>query len=97
VERHALLMIIVLGESVVAIGVGAAGLHLDLFVLLVAVLGLTVVYMLWWLYFGGGTESVEHAFTSIEPRRRGLAAIYAFGWAHIGLFLGVVGIASGLK
>jgi low temperature requirement protein LtrA len=97
VERHGLLIIIALGESVVAIGVGAAGLELTPLILVVAVLGLAVAYLLWWIYFGGGTEVAEEAFTNIEPERRARTAIHAFGWAHLGLFLGIVAVSAGIK
>jgi low temperature requirement protein LtrA len=51
VERFGLIIIIALGESIVAIGVGAAGLLLDAGVIAAALLGITVVACLWWSYF----------------------------------------------
>jgi len=51
VERFGLIIIIALGESIVAIGVGAAGLPLDTGVITAALLGITVVACLWWSYF----------------------------------------------
>src|SRR5207302_6453159 len=50
VERFGLIIIIALGESIVAIGVGAAG-PLDAGVIVAALLGITVVACLWWAYF----------------------------------------------
>jgi low temperature requirement protein LtrA len=97
VERHGLLIIIVLGESLISIGIGAAGLELDAVLLLTAVLGLTVAYLMWWVYFGGSMETAEHALAAVEPRRRALAAIHAFGWAHLPMFLGIVAVAAGIK
>ena len=97
VERHGLVIIIALGESLVAIGVGAAGLEIDLLLLLVAVLGLTVTYLMWWVYFGGDDTRAEHALAAIDPRRRGRVAIHAYGWAHYGLLLGIVAVAAGVK
>src|SRR5262245_31242448 len=78
VERHGLVIIIALGESLVAIGVGAAGLPVDLLLVLVAVLGLTVAYLMWWVYFGGDDTRAEHALAAIDPRRRALVAIHAY-------------------
>src|SRR4029077_10334308 len=49
-ERHGLIVIIALGESIVAIGVGAAG-ELDLGIGVVAVLGVALAAAQWWLYF----------------------------------------------
>jgi low temperature requirement protein LtrA len=97
VERHGLVIIIALGESLIAIGVGAAGLKVDLGLVLVAVLGLSVVYLMWWVYFGGDDTRAEHALASIDPKRRALAAIHAYGWAHLGLLLGIVAVAAGIK
>ena len=51
VERFGLIIIIALGESIVAIGVGAAGLPLDAGVIAAALLGITVAACLWWSYF----------------------------------------------
>lgn len=49
-ERHGLVMLVALGESVIAIGVGV-GHDLDTGVITAAVLGMIVVFALWWLYF----------------------------------------------
>src|SRR5438093_10233503 len=51
VERFGLIVIIALGESIVAIGVGAAGLPLDRAVIAAALLGITIAACLWWSYF----------------------------------------------
>ena len=51
VERHGLIVIIALGESIVAIGVGAAGVPLDAGVIVAALLGIVVASALWWSYF----------------------------------------------
>src|SRR4051812_11471550 len=50
-ERHGLIVIIALGESIVAIGAGTLGHPLDLGVVLGDVLGLVVACALWWAYF----------------------------------------------
>ena len=49
-ERHGLIILIALGESIIAIGLGA-GLELDTGVIVAAALGIVVVSALWWLYF----------------------------------------------
>ena len=97
VERHGLVIIIALGESLVAIGVGAAGLEVDLLLVFVAVLGLTVAYLMWWVYFGGDDTRAEQALAATDPRRRARVAIHAYGWAHLGLLLGIVAVAAGVK
>jgi low temperature requirement protein LtrA len=96
VERHGLVIIVALGESVVVIGVGAAELPLDLELVVVALLSLALSASLWWLYFSGEDE-VERAMDEAEPSRRARLAVMAFGYWHYGLLLGVVAVAAGLK
>jgi hypothetical protein len=51
VEHFGLIIIIALGESIVAIGVGAAGLPLDADMIAAALLGIIIVACIWWVYF----------------------------------------------
>ena len=53
-ERHGLLLLVALGESIVAIGAG--GPQLDLRFILAAVLGLLLTAALWWIYFAHDDE-----------------------------------------
>ena len=59
VERHGLVVMVALGESVVAVGIGASGLKISGEMLAVAILGLMVSAELWWVYFGGDDEEAE--------------------------------------
>jgi low temperature requirement protein LtrA len=99
VERHGLVVIIALGESIVAIGVGAAGAHLDFGLVSVAVLALVVAYYQWWAYFGGAAdERAEHELARRGPGLpRARAALHAFGYAHYPILLGIVAFAAGVK
>jgi low temperature requirement protein LtrA len=97
VERHGLVVIVALGESVVAIGIGAAGLPVDLALVAVAVLGLLLAACLWWVYFGGDDIRAEHALAAVGDDRRGWVAIQAFGYCHVGMLLGIIALAAGLK
>jgi low temperature requirement protein LtrA len=98
VERHGLVIIVALGESVVAIGVGASPLRLDAGLLAVAVAGLVVAYFLYWAYFGGDEERAEHALDSIaDPSRRARVALVAYGYAHYPMLAGIVALAAGVK
>jgi low temperature requirement protein LtrA len=96
VERHGLVIIIALGESIVVIGVGAAGVPVDERLVLVALLALALSASLWWLYFRH-EEAVEHAMVAAEEGRRARLALVAFGYWHYGMLLGVVAVAAGLK
>ena len=65
-ERHGALVIVALGESVAAIGIGAAPAGVTFAVALAAVLGLAVSAALWWTYFGDGDD--ERAEQAWRPR-----------------------------
>ncbi|MET0741533.1 MAG: low temperature requirement protein A [Candidatus Nanopelagicales bacterium] len=97
VERHGLLLIIVLGESVVAVGIGAAGLPVDLALSTGAVLALALTVALWWAYFDHDDEAAEHALTALPEDQRSPAALRAFGYAFAALLAGIVTFAAGTK
>ena len=96
VERHGLVIIIALGESIVVIGAGASGLAVDAGLLLIALLSLALSAGLWWLYFSD-ESSVSAAMIDAPPKRRLEFALNAFGYWHYGLLLGIVALAAGLK
>jgi low temperature requirement protein LtrA len=96
VERHGLVVIVALGESVVVIGVGASDLALDLSLVLVALLSLALSASLWWLYFSD-EGAAELALHDAPPERRPVMALIGYGYWHFGLLLGVIAVAAGLK
>jgi len=96
VERHGLVIIVTLGESIVVLGAGTADLDVDRGLLLVALLSLALSASLWWTYFSD-ENAVEHAMNAVSPDRRPQLALIGFGYWHYGLLLGVVAIAAGLK
>jgi len=97
VERHGLVVIVALGESIVAIGIGAAGLPVDLTLASVAVLGLLLAACLWWAYFGGDDARAERALDAVGDDRRGWVAVQAFGYWHLLMLGGIIALAAGLK
>ncbi|MDX8032994.1 low temperature requirement protein A [Lentzea sp. BCCO 10_0856] len=98
VERHGLVVIVALGESIIAIGIGAAGLPLNLQLVVAALLGLALVYQLWWCYFGRDQDlRAEHSLQHMTQAERARAALSAFGWAHAPILLGIVVVAVGVK
>ena len=97
-ERHGLIVIIALGESIVAIGVGAEGIGLGAGELLAAALGVVAAAALWWVYFDPALERVEHALQRAAPgRERNVMARDAFSFLHLPLVSGIVLLALGVK
>jgi low temperature requirement protein LtrA len=96
-ERHALIVIVALGESIVAIGVGAETAGISLPVIVGAMLGLAVSASLWWLYFDGPQQDGEHALEHREGDDRTRLARDAYTYLHFPLIAGVVVLALGLK
>jgi low temperature requirement protein LtrA len=97
-ERHGALVIIVFGESVVDIGIGAEGHAVTVALVLSAALGLALAAALWWAYFGAADdERAERAMTDADPAVRPALALAAYFYAYIPMLLGVVALASGLK
>ncbi len=98
VERHGLIVIIALGESIVAIGVGAEGSDLGAGELAAAALGVVVAAALWWTYFDRIADIGEHALEARPPgRERNTLARDSFSYLHLGMVAGIVLFALGMK
>ena len=97
VERHGLLLIVALGESVVAIGIGVSGEEFDVGVVVAVTLGLALVASLWWAYFLGDEEGAERAMVAATERERFGLAINGYFFAYIPILLGVITMAAGVE
>ena len=75
----------------------ARGLDLDLPLIVVASLGLTIAYLLWWTYFAGDDDAAERALEAVGPRERARLAVRAYALAFYFLLLGIVVVAAGIK
>ena len=96
-ERHALIIIIALGESIVAIGVGVTG-SVDLGVVSAAVLGTVVAAALWWLYFDVvALVSARRLSETAEGRERNEMARDSWSYLHFPMVAGIVLVALGMK
>ena len=96
-ERHGLIVIVALGESIVAIGVGVAQEPITLVIVAASVLGLLLSSALWWAYFDISALLGEHALVNEPPETRARLARNAYSYVHMPLLLGVVLVAFGLK
>jgi len=96
-ERHGLIVIIALGESIVAIGVGARA-TIGAGVVAAAVLGVVVAAALWWVYFDvvaivAGRRLAQAA----EGRERNEIARDSYSYLHFPMVAGIALIAVGMK
>jgi low temperature requirement protein LtrA len=97
VERHGLIMIVALGESIVAVGIGASHLELDVSVVVALLLGLALSSALWWTYFVGEEEAAVAAMSSVDAGGRFRIAINGFFYSFIPMLLGIVFLAAALE
>ncbi len=96
-ERHGLIIIIALGESVVAIGVGA-GVALGADVIVGAVLGVLLAAGLWWLYFDVASIAAARRLAELpHGKERNELARDAYSYLHFPMVAGVVIAAFALK
>jgi low temperature requirement protein LtrA len=96
-ERHGLIVIIALGESVVGIGVGAEHRLHDAQVTLTALLGLALAAVLWWLFFDHDDEEGAESLAGMSSHGRAQQALYAYSLGVLLLVAGIVAVAAGLE
>lgn len=96
-ERHGLIVIIALGESIVAIGVGAEA-GVDAQIVIAAVAGTAVAACLWWAYFDVVALVSTHRLEQATPgREQNTMARDSFSYLHLVMVAGIVLLALGLK
>jgi low temperature requirement protein LtrA len=96
-ERHGLIVIVALGESIVAIGVGAEA-GVDGGVIAAAILGMAVACALWWAYFDVAAMAAARRLAEIGPtQEQSEVARDAYSYLHLPLVASVVLIALGMK
>ena len=96
-ERHGLILIVALGESIVAIGVGVAALPISAPIVVASVLGLTVAGCIWWAYFDVVSLMAERVLRRSEGEERTRMARDAYSYLHLPMIAGVVLLALGMK
>ncbi|MFC9585524.1 low temperature requirement protein A [Streptomyces yangpuensis] len=97
VERHGLLLIIVFGESVIAIGIGVGSLPLSAGIAGGTFLALTIASAMWWMYFVRDEGRAEEVFAQMPPDRRFKLAMAAYYYAFLPVLLGIAVFAAGVK
>jgi low temperature requirement protein LtrA len=96
-ERHALVVLLALGESMVAIGAGAAQGVISLPVVGAAVVALAVAIGVWLHYFLGLADRLEHGLASLTGAERARAARDVFTYLHLPIVGGIILAALGIE
>src|SRR3954453_1645790 len=96
-ERHGLIVLIAIGESIVSVGAGATR-ELDAGVITAAILGVTVAAALWWLYFDVVAIAAGRKLARMPVgREQNSMARDSYSFLHLPMVAGIVLIALGMK
>ena len=96
-ERHGLIVLIALGESIVALGVGSRA-AVNAGEVTAAVLGIVVAGALWWLYFDVVALVAARRLSNAQAgRERNEIARDSFSYLHFPMVAGIVLVALGMK
>ncbi|NYF54223.1 low temperature requirement protein A [Micromonospora purpureochromogenes] len=99
-ERHALIVLVALGESVIALGISStsrAGRPIGIPVIAAAVFGIAIIAALWWLYFDVLAFAVEQVLHGVRGHTRIPMARDVYTYLHLPLIVGIILFALGLK
>jgi low temperature requirement protein LtrA len=96
-ERHGLILIIALGEGIIAVGIALEGVPIDGTLALRLAVGLAGVCAMWWAYFDRLQEVMESALRSADARETGLIARDVYSLLHYPMITGVVFLAVALE
>jgi low temperature requirement protein LtrA len=96
-ERHGLVVIIALGESLASVGAGIGAVPISLAILGASLLGLGLAVCLWLLYFKSVAPIAERLLADLEGRPRAQLARDAYTFHHFLLIAGVIYLAVGIE
>jgi low temperature requirement protein LtrA len=96
-ERHALIIIIALGESIVALGVGAADHEVTASIAIAASLGVAIAAAMWWAYFDVVALVAERRLSAREGAARSRMARDSWTYLHLPMVAGIILFALGVK
>ena len=96
-ERHGLIVIIALGESIVATGSGVAALPISWPIIVGATVGLALAACLWWAYFDVLAIAAEAVLRDAEGEVRTRLARDAYSYLHLPMIAGIVLVALGVE
>jgi low temperature requirement protein LtrA len=96
-ERHGLIVIIAIGESIVSVGVGVAGAPISWPILVGAGLGMVIAVTLWWTYFDVVALVAERTLERLTGDDRVRLGRDSYTFLHLPIVTGIVLLAVGAK
>ena len=96
-ERHGLILIIAIGESLSAIGFAVRGTHLGAAEVGAAVLGLLVAAAFWLAYFDFASSGIRSRLASSRGSERIALARDAYTYAHLPMVVGILLFAFAVR
>ena len=97
VERHGLIVIIAIGESLIAIGLGARSVDLGIEVIVAALLGLVVATSFWLAYFDFFPIRAQQLLVERHGAERIALARDAYSYLHLPMVAGIVLFAFAME
>jgi low temperature requirement protein LtrA len=96
-ERHGLVVLIVLGESLVSIALSGRHDAVTLRTALGVLAGLLAAATVWWAYFVGEDSRAAAALEAVGPERRPTLAVVGYFYAHLVIIYGILLLAAGIR
>jgi low temperature requirement protein LtrA len=96
-ERHALVVILALGESIVSIAAGLGGAHLSWHIVVGAVLSILIAVGLYFAYFDHLVDRLEQAMDAVQGQARAKLGTDIFTYLHFPIIAGVIVSALGIE
>lgn len=96
-ERHGLVIILALGESIIGVGVGVATEPVSVPILGGVVLAMSITVGMWWAYFSDLAGSAEHALVHRRGINRARVVSDGYTYLHLVLVAGIVSAAVGIE
>jgi low temperature requirement protein LtrA len=96
-ERHGLMIIIVLGESVISVALAAQSRQLDIALIGGCLLGVAAIAAMWWAYFVRDDELASQHLAAARGARQSWMARIGYDVSHLSMIIGIVGLAAGTR
>lgn len=96
-ERHGLIVIVALGESIVATGIGIARAPISWPIIVGSALALAVSAALWWSYFDVTVLITERALAAADGAKQVALARNGYSFLHLPMVIGIIMLSLGLK